>query len=67
MPTVKILVNYLRFHSKTEEGILRAAKYPKLAEHVQQGEDTIDNFKEVCRESLLHKEPEQVLLFLKQW
>jgi len=67
MPTVKIIINYLRFHSKTEEGILRAAEYPKLDEYIQESEDMIDDFKGVCREALKHKEPEQVLLYLKQW
>jgi len=67
MPTVKILFNYLRFHSKTEEGILRAAKYPRLAEYIDESEEMISDFKAICRDSLVHKEPDQVLLFLRQW
>ncbi len=67
MPTVKILVNYLRFHSKTEEGILRAENYPKLAEYIKKDEEMFEDFKRVCRDALEHKEPERVLLFLKVW
>lgn len=67
MPTVKILVAYLRFHSKTEEGILRAANYPEIEEYVRESEEMIKNFKNVCREALLHKDPDPVLLFLGKW
>jgi len=67
MPTVKILVNYLRFHHKTEEGILRSADYPKLNDYIHNSEEKIKNVKLVCKEALIYKEPEQVLLFLRKW
>lgn len=67
MPTVKILVAYLRFHSKTEEGVLRAANYPDIEKYVQESEDMVKNFKDICREALLHKDPDPVLLFLGKW
>jgi len=67
MPTVKILVNYLRFHHKTEEGILRSADYPKLNDYIQHSEETVKDFKLVCKEALAHKEPEHVLRFLRSW
>jgi len=67
MPTVKILVNYLRFHHKTEEGILRSADYPKLNDYIHHSEETVKSFKLVCKEAVTYKEPEQVLLFLRKW
>jgi hemerythrin len=67
MPTVKICLSYMMFHSKTEEGILRAADYPELESYIKSNERLVDDFKKVCREALSNKEPELVLKFLKRW
>jgi len=67
MPTVKILIDYLVFHSKTEEGILRAAEYPELDSYIEGHNKMIKDFKKECREALVHKDPQLVLAFLKQW
>ncbi len=67
MPTIKICLSYMKFHAKTEEGILRAANYPKLNEYIQHNEKIVEDFKQVCREALLHKEPDSVLRFLRKW
>lgn len=67
MPTVKLVLSYLRFHNSTEEGILRAADYPKLDEYIEKNEKIIVEFKAVCREAMLNKEPDLVLKFLKKW
>jgi len=67
MPTVKILVNYLIFHSKTEEGILRAAEYPDLSNYIQQYQAAINDFKEVRREAISSQDPQLVLHFLMKW
>ncbi|HDY84646.1 hypothetical protein LCGC14_0484350 [marine sediment metagenome] len=67
MPTVKLLLSYLRFHNSTEEGILRAADYPHLDEYIKKNEKVIIEFKAICREALFNKEPDLVLRFLKKW
>ena len=67
MPTVKILLSYLRFHNSTEEGILRAANYPDLDEYIEKNEKMIVEFKALCREAMIHKEPNLVLQLLKKW
>lgn len=65
MPTVKLLLSYLKFHNSTEEGILRATNYPDLDEYIQQNEQVIVELKAVCLEAVLNREPELVLKFLK--
>lgn len=67
MPTVKLLLSYLRFHNSTEEGVLRAANYPDLMDYIRSNEKIIIEFKAICREAILNKEPELVLTFLKNW
>jgi hemerythrin len=67
MPTVKILISYLMFHFKTEEGILRATEYPDMDEYNHYVKETVDEFKHICQQSTRYKEPEQVLIFLKDW
>ncbi len=67
MPTVKILVSYLMFHSKTEEGILRAANYPELDHYILESETALKNLKIACREAISHKDPQHLLAFLRQW
>lgn len=67
MPTVKLVFSYLRFHNSTEEGILRAAEYPKLEEYIQNNENVIVELKAVCREAMLNREPDLVLKFLNKW
>jgi hemerythrin len=67
MPTVKILVSYLMFHFKTEEGILRATEYPDIARYNRYANESVDEFKRICRQSITYKDPEEVLLFLKNW
>jgi len=67
IPTVKLVLSYLRFHNSTEEGILRAAGYPELDKYIQNNEKVIADFKALCREALLNKDPDLVLKFLKKW
>lgn len=67
MPTVKICISYMRFHAATEEGILRAANYPDLDAYIEDSSKVIEDFKAVCKEAILNREPEQVLVFLRQW
>lgn len=66
-PTVQICLSYMVFHAKTEESILRETDYPKLDEYIQNNKKIVEDFKKVCREALLHKDPELVLRFLRTW
>lgn len=36
MPTIKLLLSYLVFHYKTEQGILRASEYPGISGYNEQ-------------------------------
>jgi len=66
-PTVQICLSYIRFHAKTEEGILRAAGYPQLDELIKKNEQIVDEFKQVYREAFIHEDPDLVLHFLRVW
>ena len=67
MPTVNILVSYLKFHMKTEEGILRGAHYPDLASYIAMNNESTDEFMAVCQLAIDAQHPDGLLLFLKEW
>jgi hemerythrin-like metal-binding protein len=67
MPTVKICLSYMNFHASTEETILKAADYPEIEEFIEANKQVVVDFKAVCREAMLNKEPVLVLQFLKRW
>ncbi|MBL4637758.1 MAG: chemotaxis protein [Proteobacteria bacterium] len=67
MPTVNILVSYLKFHMKTEEGILRGARYPELASYIAMNNESTDEFMAVCQLAIDEQSPDGLLLFLKEW
>jgi len=67
MPTVNILVSYLRFHMKTEEGILRGADYPDLANYIAISNELTDEFMGVCQLAIDDQSPDGVLQFLSAW
>ncbi|HIC47325.1 MAG TPA: chemotaxis protein [Methylophaga aminisulfidivorans] len=67
LPTVKLLISYIVFHYKTEEGILNSTEYPELKNYQQQMDNLITEFKVVCEHAKHQKRPEQVLIFLKDW
>tara|TARA_B110001469_G_C9519030_1_gene258376 strand:+ start:352 stop:747 length:396 start_codon:yes stop_codon:yes gene_type:complete len=67
LPTAKIVLQYLQFHAKTEEGILRENGYKEIEYLVEQSEKDVVDFKEACREAMIHKDPQLLLLFLRGW
>lgn len=67
MPTVNILISYLRFHMTTEEGILRAADYPNLEQYIESSHEAIKGLREGCQRAIDEQDPSRVLLFLKEW
>lgn len=67
MPTIKILIAYIRFHNKTEEGVLYQYNYPELEQYIHDSEQQITDFKAVCRKAISTREPELVMQFLKKW
>lgn len=67
MPTIKILLQYMQFHSKTEEGILRENGYEDLEIFLAQAERDVSGYKKACREALASKDPRTLLLFLRDW
>ena len=52
LPTAKIVLQYLQFHAKTEEGILRDAEYKDIEQFVEQAEQDVVAYKKACRENL---------------
>jgi hemerythrin len=67
VPTIKILLQYIQFHSKTEEGILREKGYKDLDVFLEQAERDVNQYKKACREALACKDPQLLLLFLRDW
>lgn len=67
MPTIKMLVNYLMFHYRTEEGILNASEYPNMDEYTDKTSARMGDFKKACEEAIIQDEPEIVLQFLGEW
>lgn len=67
LPTIKILLQYMQFHTKTEEGILRDNGYPAIDKFVEQSEQDFANYKKACREALACKDPQALLIFLRDW
>lgn len=67
LPTIKILLQYMQFHSKTEEGILRDNGYTAISTFVAQAERDVKNYKKACREAIACKDPQSLLLFLRDW
>lgn len=67
MPTIKILVSYLMFHYKTEEGILVASEYPNMEEYAEKTTRRMADFKNACEEAIKSDDPEIVLRFLGKW
>jgi hemerythrin len=66
-PTIKMLVSYLMFHYKTEEGILKASEYPKMHEYKEKVNLRIADFQKACEQAIKQDEPEIVLQFLGEW
>lgn len=67
LPTIKILISFLVFHYKTEEGILRSTEYPEIETYDQEMNKVIEEFKSVCEKARVEKSPELVLGYLKAW
>lgn len=67
LPTIKILISFLVFHYRTEEGILRSTEYPEIESYDSEMKRVIDEFKAVCEKARTEKSPELVLAYLKNW
>jgi len=67
MPTVNILVRYIGFHMKTEEGLLRAAEYPGLADYIVDSDNVTDEFMAICQLAIDNQNPDGLLVFIREW
>ncbi len=67
LPTIKLLLSFMVFHYKTEEGILRATEYPGIDNYDDEMNAVIDEFKTVCEKARHDREPERVLSYLSHW
>ena len=66
-PTLELLLKYMLFHLKTEEGILHTIEYPDLTRYAEIQKSTITGLKEAISHATQYDEPEEVLQFLKNW
>lgn len=66
-PTLELLLKYMLFHLKTEEGILHTTEYPYLSRYAEIQKSTIAGLKEAINNATQFKQPDEVLVFLKNW
>ncbi|HSG92941.1 MAG TPA: hemerythrin domain-containing protein [Methylotenera sp.] len=66
-PTLELLLKYMLFHLKTEEGILHTTEYPELTHYAEIQKSTITGLKEAIKNATQFNQPKEVLLFLKNW
>jgi hemerythrin len=67
MPTIKILVNYLGFHHKTEAGILVATEYPDMLDYDDHTQQTMITLKRVMHQSIDLNDHQLIMKFLRDW
>lgn len=67
VPTIKIVLQYIQFHAKTEEGILRESGYPEIEDYIAQAEQAVEDYKRACKEALANKDPQYLLIYLRDW
>ena len=66
-PTVTILEQYTKLHFKTEERLITEACYPAVNEHIQLHENLRRKTEMLSKSSLLDKDKNVILTFLKNW
>ncbi|WP_438970191.1 bacteriohemerythrin [Methylophaga sp.] len=66
-PTLELILKYMLFHLKTEEGILMTTEYPHIKNYAEIEKKTVDGLKKTIQTAIKYEEPEEVLLFLKHW
>ncbi len=67
LPTIKIVSQYIHFHTKTEEGILLENGYENVAKYSDKVKQDLIDYSEACREALTNQDPQHLLIFLKNW
>lgn len=66
-PTLKILNEYLMFHLKTEEMILEDQGLVLDDKEKRRLSDETKKFQRIAQEAIMHREPDLLLTFLKNW
>ncbi len=66
-PTLTILEQYTTVHFKTEEDLMKKAKYPSLDQHMAYHEALVEKTHAIADSWDSSREPESVLKFLKDW
>jgi len=66
-PTVDLSKMFMGFHFATEQGILTKSRYPGIEEDEALRKQLFAQFKVTCQEACIHREPELLLSFLKNW
>lgn len=66
-PTLRLLTHYMQFHYKTEQGILQAMEYPDLKGYIDQSNQIVYEFKQLCEDAIHYNDPEIVMHYLRDW
>lgn len=66
-PTLELILKYMLFHLKTEQGILHTTEYPYLSRYAELQASTVSGIKKSIDNAIRFNEPEEVLIFLKEW
>lgn len=66
-PTLRLLTHYMQFHYKTEQGILRAMEYPQLDNYINNSNQIVYEFNQLCQDAIVYNEPETVMHYLRDW
>jgi hemerythrin len=66
-PTVDLAKMFMGFHFVTEKEILAKVHYPWLDDDAALQKQLFAQFKFICNDACLHRDPELLLNFLKHW
>ena len=62
-----MLVQYTSVHFKTEEALMKEAKFPLIEEHILLHKALFEKTKKLTLETNRNKDAERILRFLKEW
>ena len=66
-PTFNIMEQYTCIHFKTEEKLIKEARYPGFERHIVLHDKLMKRTREIAREAQSQKDPIAALIFLREW
>ena len=67
LPIVEMIFDYTKIHFQIEEDFLEKLKFPNIVKHKELHVELIAKLKKTGKRSLLERDPNQFLDFLKEW